>query len=179
MRSAVLQCHPLRESYNEALLDRTLAGLRAGGSDPEVFRLAEASGPTGSDLDGVELVAFVHPIWWGGHPAPLLGWMQNQLGPWIDGDAPMASSPLRTVRQLLSVCSHGSSHLINRLQGEPARKLMDRTVVGLCAPNAGHQWTALYKLDRLDPSNLDEFLELAEGDARRLAEGLTSAVGAS
>ena len=174
MRAVVLQCHPLRTSYNEALLARTLAGIRVAGGEPELHRLAAARGPVPADLDGVDLLAFVHPVWWGGHPAPLLGWVQQHLGPWIDGGQPRDTSPLRTVRELLSVVSHGSSHLINRIQGENALRLMSRTLLPLCAPDAHHQWTALYKLDRLDRSELTAFLDTAEHDAHAAADRVTT-----
>ena len=178
MRAVVVQCHPLRSSYNEALLDRALAGIRAAGSEPELYRLAESAGPAPADLDGVDLLAFVHPVWWGGHPAPLLGWVQQLLGPWIDGAEPADTSPLRTVRELLTVTSLGSSWMVNRLQGENARRLMSRTVLPLCAPGAHHHWTALYKLDRVDRSELTAFLDTVDGNARAAADRLTTSTGA-
>jgi len=166
MRAVVLQCHPLRNSYNEAMLERTLLGLRAGGADPELHRLAEGADPAPEEIVGAEILVFVHPTWWGGLPAPLLGWVQRRLGPWIDEDAAITTSPLRTVRGLVSVTSHGSSRLINRIQGESGRQLVKRTLLPLCSREARHHWISLYKLDRLDPAELAAFLDRVEHETR-------------
>ena len=166
MRAVVLQCHPLRSSYNEAMLERTCRGLEAGGATPEVHRLAEGDDPDGDEIVGAELLVLVHPTWWGGLPAPLLGWVQRHVGPWIDAGAPSHTSPVRTVRGLVSVTSHGSSHLINRVQGEGGRQLLRRSVLPLCASGARHHWIALYKLDRLEPSDLEAFLDRVERETR-------------
>jgi putative NADPH-quinone reductase len=166
MRAVVLQCHPLRSSYNEAMLECTLRGLEAGGATPEVHRLAEGADPAAGEIVGAELLVLVHPTWWGGLPAPLLGWVQRHLGPWIDAGAPADTSPLRTVRELVSVTSHGSSQLINRVQGEGGRQLVRRSILPLCAPGARHHWISLYKLDRLDRADLEAFLDRVERETR-------------
>lgn len=181
--AVILQCHPLVESYNEALLERTITGLQAAGMEHNLYRIAANDDPDPENFGPATVLVLIHPTWWGGLPAPLLGWVQRRLGPWIDGtgidrtgidgtgiDGPgdgsrsVAPSPLRTIETLISVTTHGSAQWVNRLQGEPGRQLVARSIRPMCAKGTVHDWIALYKLDRLSPADLDTFLDRVESD---------------
>lgn len=88
----------------------------------------------------------------------LLAQLGDVIGPWVDGGEPVATSPLRQVESLTVVTSHGSSKLVNVLQGEPGLQLWKRTVLPLCAPGARFSWQSLYKIDRATPDERSEFL---------------------
>ncbi len=163
----ILQSHPLRESYNEALLARAIAGLQTAGMAHDLHRIGGTEDPDPGDFGAATALLLVHPTWWGGLPAPLLGWVQRRLGPWIDGSGLGSPSPLRRIDRLISVTTHGSAQWLNRVQGEPGRQLVARSVRPLCAPGATHDWIALYKLDRLSPSDLAAFLDRVEADVSR------------
>jgi len=106
-----------------------------------------------------EHLVVVYPTFWGAPPALLQGWLHATCGPWIDGSAGLDQSPLRSVRRLTAVTSHGSARWVNIVQGEPGLCLWKRTVLALCAPGACFDWQALYKIDRLDEAGRKAFLE--------------------
>jgi putative NADPH-quinone reductase len=167
VRVCVTQFHPVEASYNTALLDATLTGLAA--HEVTLFRFADGEQPTVADLEAAEALVAVHPTWWGGIPAQMLHWVQTTLGPWIDGPAPSATSPLRTVTSLSVVTSHGSPRWTNRLQGEPGRQLWGRRVAPICAAGTRLDWLALYNIDRCDAAARSSFLTAVE--ARMAALG--------
>lgn len=95
----VVYCHPNPKSFTHAVLDSVLAGLRASGCAFEVIDLyAEQFDPVlivdetrrRRDLDTVEATrayreklgaassfVFVYPVWWGGFPAMLKGFIDR------------------------------------------------------------------------------------------------------
>ena len=160
MTTLVVQMHPVPESFNAAVLEATLAGLGRAGIEPDVRRLGQGDALEADDLDGVETLVVVAPTWWGGPPAQLLERLQALLG--------AAPSPLRSVRRLMVVTTHGSSQLVNTLQGEPGRRLWKRVVLPLCAPGATFDWVALYKIDRLDEDGRVTFLDRVTSAAAQL-----------
>ena len=159
VRFVVLQAHPLEDCLNVVLRDRVVAGLAAGGHAVELVRITQGEWIEGLRIVGADGLVFVYPTWWGGLPAPMLRWVQDELGAWIDGAADPASSPLRTVRHLVAVTTHGSTSWVNRLQGEPGRQLLKRTVARLCAPAASLRWLALYGIDQRGEAEVTAFVE--------------------
>lgn len=151
----MVQAHPLEDSYNAALLDAVVA------RSPEatVLRLGQGDRWTPYSCIGVTRLVAVYPTWWGSPPAMLLAALDDVLGPWIDGDELVATSPLRGVESLTVVTTHGSAKLVNVLQGEPGLQLWKRTVLPLCAPGAGFDWQSLYKIDRATDADRRAFLD--------------------
>lgn len=143
----VLQAHPLDESYSASLLDAVQDALVASGVDSVVVRLAHGEEPDLSAAVFEHLIA-VCPTWWGGPPAVLLDWLQRTLSPYVDGSGPATSSPLRSILKLSVVTTHGSSRLMNRMQGEPGRQTWARVVLPCCHAEAEFEWISLYKIDR-------------------------------
>lgn len=165
----VVQVHPLEGSYSAALLGAVVEALDTGGRANEVVRLEQGGAIDTDRLASTGHLIVVAPTWWGAMPARLLAWIQEALGPWIDGGpcvdgrpagpADRATSPLRAVQRLTVVATHGSSRLVNRLQGEPGRQLWRRSVLPLCAPGARFEWIALHRLDRLGDAERRAFLD--------------------
>ncbi len=171
----MLQFHPLTDSYNVALLHAVVDALEETGRPHEVVRLAQGGQVDRERLATSSQLVVVTPTWWGAMPARILAWIQDELGPWIDGgpDGPAdpARSPLRSVRRLTVVTSHGSSRLTNGLQGEPGRKLWRRSVLPLCAPSARFDWISLYKIDRSDEDERRAFVDRVGREIRAMGGG--------
>lgn len=169
MRFVVLHAHPLDDCLNVVLRDRVVAALEGAGHDVEVVRITQGESIEGVNIVGAEGLVFVYPTWWGGLPAPMLGWVQRELASWIDGDIDGASSPLRTVRHLAAVTTHGSTSWVNRLQGEPGRHLLRRSVARLCAPGTKLRWVALYGVDQRGPEDISAFVDRAAAELATIA----------
>lgn len=159
VETTVLQAHPHPECYNTALLDAAVDGFRAAGRSPEVVRLGEDQTLDVARLAVTEHLVVVYPTFWGAPPAVLQGWLQATCGPWVDGGRSQQDSPLRSVRKLTAVTSHGSARWVNMVQGEPGLCLWRRTVLPLCAHGAVFDWLALYKIDRLDEPGRRAFID--------------------
>lgn len=158
MTILVVQAHPLDESYNAALLDAVAAGLRDAGEQNQVVRLSRGDALTAATFAGVTHAIFIYPTWFGALPAMLLAPLAEVLGPWVDGDQPPATGPLRAVDRLTVITSHGSSRLVNLMQGEPGRHFWKRTALPQCAPGATFTWKPLYKVDRSSAAERGAFI---------------------
>ena len=165
----VLHAHPLEDCLNVVLRDGVAEALTAAGHDAEVVRVTQGEWIDGASLAGAEGLLLVYPTWWGGLPAPLLGWVQSELAPWIDGAAERSTSPLRTVRHLAAVTTHGSPRRVNWLQGEPGRQLLKRSVARLCAPGTKLRWISLYGIDQCEPQQIVAFVDQAVSEVTALA----------
>lgn len=169
MRFVVLHAHPLEDCLNVVLRDRVVGALAGECNQVEVVRLTQGEWIDGLSLAGADGLVFVYPTWWGGLPAPMLKWVQAELGAWIDGRAEPMTSPLRTVKRLGAVTTHGSPRRVNWLQGEPGRHLLKRSVTGLCAPGTKLHWIARYGIDQSEDAQIAEFLDHASARASALA----------
>ena len=161
VRFVVLHAHPQKDCLNVVLRDRVVETLERASHDVQVVRLTQGEWIDGASAVGAEGLVLVYPTWWGGLPAPMLAWVQRELVAWIDGSADPATSPLRTVRHLVAVTTHGSTSWVNRLQGEPGRQLLRRSVARLCAPGTRLRWVALYGVDQRSPAEISTFVDRA------------------
>ncbi len=194
-RVLVVYTHPLEDSLVAAVRDRVMAGLRAAGREAVLVDLyGEDFDPlvTASDRDGEESTAdrthdgsgsttepvaryrrlvrsadtlvFVHPTWWGGTPAMLKGWIERVLGG--AGPGSRGVEPLRHVRRVVVVTTHGSPRWQNVLEGQAGRRLFLRGLRTVVHPLARARWIAFYGVDRSTPADRAAFLRRVE---RRLA----------
>ena len=193
-RALVVFCHPLEESFAAALRERALAGLRARAAEVRLTDLyALGFDPTfttdehrhhlrpgvdpavqahADDLLWCDTLVLVYPTWWSGQPAMLKGWFDRVLGcdvAWsLEEGASRLSGRLHNVRRLVVVTSHGSSKLVNALQGEGGKRTVTRSLRLVCHPRARTTWLALYGIDTCPPSRRQRFLDRVE---RRLQRG--------
>ena len=158
MKTLVVQAHPLAQSFSTALLHRICQALQASGTDHDVMRLPQDEEPDLSYVNFEHMIA-VSPTWWGSPPAVLLDWLQRTLSAYVDDGEPVSSSPLRSIRRLSVVTTHGSSLRINRLQGEPGRQTWSRVVTPCCHPEVQFEWISLYKIDRSTAKQRAAFLD--------------------
>ena len=95
----------------------------------------------------------VYPTWWSGQPAMLKGWIDRVLGlrcrvdpaGWRHALRPR----LRNVRRIVVVTTHGSSKLVNAIQGEGGKRTVTRALRLLCHRRCRTTWIALYGVDRV------------------------------
>jgi putative NADPH-quinone reductase len=191
----VVHCHPRTDSFIAAARDRALAGLAAAGHEVRMHDLyAEgfepalsawertnhlappetkpAIAPYAENLQWCDALVLVYPTWWSGQPAMLKGWIDRV---WVAGvayDLPPGSNRirprLRNVRRLVAVTTHGSSKLVNALQGEGGKRVIGRSLRALCHPRARTKWISLYGIDRTDEAARAKFLERVERTMRDL-----------
>lgn len=194
MKAYVVYCHPDPESFTAAVHHRAVDALRASRHEVRVADLyadgfepamsaeevADHLGPPQpkvavatycTDLQWCDTLVFIYPTWWSGQPAMLKGWLDRVLIRGVAWDLPdgatRVSGRLTNVRSLITITTHGSSRLINMLEGETGRKVMARAVRALCHRSARATWLAMYGMDQSDATRREEFLDHVE---RRLRE---------
>lgn len=188
MNVLVVYCHPNPESFIAAARTVVVETLRRGGHDvrledlyadgfqpvlsaderlthrepgvaPELQRYAD-------DLRWCEAIVFVYPTWWSGMPAMLKGWVDRVWARGIAWDLPPGASTvrgrLRNVRRLAIVTSHGSSRLVNWLEGQCGRLIIMRTLRVLCHPLTITTFLAIYAMDSNGLQDRRRFLNTVE-----------------
>ena len=188
MTTLVVHAHPSPDSYSAHLRDRVLAGLREANAEHTVIDLhAEGFDPVMSlhewslhradaahkdwlghhaiALAEASAIVWVYPTWWSGPPAILKGWVDRI---WTNGvayvhtDTGLQPGPLRHVRRMDVVTTHGSSRWVNLIEGEVGRKMIRRGLRGLCHPLCRTRWIALYDVDRAPRKRLEAFADRVE-----------------
>lgn len=158
MTRLVIHAHPVAESLNRALFTAAIEGLTTPSGDaPVVASLTDGDDPTVEDLASATTLAFVYPTWWGGPPAVLLDWIERRLGLWIDS-SPAEPSPIASVERMVAITTHGSPQLLNRITGEPGRRLFKRSILPLASPTCSWHWLAYYGIDADNARSRDAFV---------------------
>ncbi|HJM29087.1 MAG: NAD(P)H-dependent oxidoreductase [Acidimicrobiales bacterium] len=151
MKALIVQSHPSYESFSEAILQVAMSSLEQSGSKVTLVRVGKGGVPLNLDLDKPDLVVFIYPTWWGGYPASLLQWIQEFLL--------RNQGLLSNAQRVISVTTHGSSKLVNSIQGEWGKIYTERELLPLCKKGADCHWLSLYKIDRQSPEALRIFLD--------------------
>jgi putative NADPH-quinone reductase len=190
----VVHCHPSPRSFTAAARDRAVATLAALGHDvrlvdlyddgfepalscaerrthkepgvaPELQRYAD-------DLRWTEALVLVYPTWWSGQPAMLKGWIDRV---WVAGvawelppGANIVRPLLRNIRRIVVITGHGSSKLINAIEGEAGKRTVTRALRAMCARRARTTWCAIYGLDTAGEDARERFLAKVERTMSRL-----------
>ena len=104
------------------------------------------------DLHWCEAIVFVYPTWWSGLPAMLKGWIDRTWMNEVAWSLPVGANTIRprltNIRRLVAVTTHGSSKIVNALQGEPGKRTISRSIRLMCNPWCRARWIALYGLDK-------------------------------
>jgi putative NADPH-quinone reductase len=185
VRVLVVYGHPVPGSFNSAVLARVRAGLERAGHEIDVVDLhavdfdpvlpAEEwqveydpvdSDPILSDhiarLLRADALVFVHPTWWGGQPAVVKGWIDRVFANGAAYDRMPARNRVRgrlgNIRRLAVVATHGSSKMVNLVQGEPGKLTVLRQLRLLCHRRCRKQWLAFYSGDRAGDEQRRAFL---------------------
>jgi len=194
MRVLAVYCHPNPDSLVAAARDRAIAGLHAAGHDVRLTDLyADGFDPTMSsgerlahkdpgvtedlqryadDLAWAEALVMIYPTWWSGQPAMLKGWIDRV---WVAGvawemhEGDQTPTPLlRKIRRIVVVTTHGSSKLMNVLEGESGKRTATRSIRAMCSRRARTTWCALYGVDTSDEAKRAAFLDRVEKSLTRL-----------
>ncbi len=103
------------------------------------------------DLRWCETLVLVYPTWWSGQPAMLKGWIDRVWANGVAWTLPAGSSRIRpllcNVRRIVVVTTHGSSKLVNSLQGEGGKRVVTRALRSLCSRRCRTTWVAMYGVD--------------------------------
>lgn len=194
MKVLVVFCHPVRDSFAGALLDRCVADLRRAGHEVAVKDLyAEGFEPVLSaeewrayedveaDRAGIaeEVAALratrglllIYPTWWYGLPAMLKGWFDRVWLPGVafalDSRRGISIHALSGVDRLMVVTTYGAPRRFIRLwMGDPGRKVMLRGLRPLLARGCRASWSALYAMDQSTQAGRARYLEAV---SRKLA----------
>jgi len=191
----VVYAHPVDGSFCSALRDRVLASLTDAGHEVDLLDLyAEGfqpalsaaehalhhSGPEtkpaiaghAARLSSAEALVFIYPTWFGSQPAILKGWFDRVWGEGVAYTLPEGHNRvrplLRKIRRLVVVATHGSSKLVNALQGEPGKRVILRGMRSLCHPRARGRWVGLYGVDRSTRRQRARMLNRVESIVSRL-----------
>ena len=188
MRTLVVHCHPDPESFTAAMRDRAVAALRRRGHEVRVTDLyADEFDPVlsaeerarhlepgadpavaghAADLQWCEQLVLVYPTWWSGQPAMLKGWIDRVWVKDVAFDLPPQSSRVRrrlhNVRRIVAITTHGSSKLVNALEGETGKRTVTRTLRAVCHPLARTTWIAMYGVDTSNDEARRAFLDRIE-----------------
>ena len=115
-----------------------------------------------ANLRWCESLVLIYPTWWAGQPAMLKGWIDRvfvngvawHLPPGADRLQPLLSN----IRAITAITTHGSSKLINAIEGEAGKRTVTRTLRALCNRRCRTRWIALYGIDRSSAANRSAFL---------------------
>jgi len=189
VKTYLVFCHPLADSFTSAARDRALAGLSRAGHEVRVtdlyveeFRPELSAWERTHHLDPPETkpeianyaenlrwcdaLVLVYPTWWSGQPAMLKGWIDRV---WVAGVAyelPPGGNRIRpllhNIRRLVVITTHGSSKWVNAAQGEGGKRVVTRSLRLLCNRLARTSWIALYSIDRASEHERKRFLDRVE-----------------
>lgn len=151
MKVLIAQSHPSYESFSEAILQAVLESLEQTGAEVSLVRVGKQEPALLTGLEKPDVLVLIYPTWWGGYPASLLQWIQDFLL--------MRKGMLANVQKVISVTTHGSSKLVNIVQGEWGKAYTKRKLLPLCKNGVQSDWLSLYKIDRQPPRNLETFLK--------------------
>ena len=116
----------------------------------------------GADLQWCSQLVLVYPTWRSGQPAILKGWVDRIWVRDVAFDLPPESNRvqarLRNVRRLVAVTIHGSSELVNAVDGEAGTRAVTRTLRSVCHPLARTTWLAMYGVDTSTETERAAFL---------------------
>lgn len=164
-----------------------LVDLYADGFEPELTRVELADyqvdhrrepgrradiAQSVEDLRWAEALVLVYPTWWSGQPAMLKGWFDRVWAKGVAWHLPDGATRLRpllrNIRRIVVVTSHGSSKLVNAVEGEAGKRTALRALRVLCHWRCRTRWLALYGIDNATEQDRTAFLLRAEQAMLRL-----------
>ena len=186
MKTLVVYSHPVSDSFDSAVRDAVVAKLlqenhevRLRDLHVENFnpflsaaeRALHHTSPTtrpelGRDVEDLrwcEAIVFVYPTWWSGLPAMLKGWIDrtwmNEVAWVLPAGANTIRPRLTQITRLVAVTTHGSSKLVNALQGEPGKRTITRSIRVMCNRFCRARWIAFYGIDKSTMAQRQRHLE--------------------
>jgi putative NADPH-quinone reductase len=186
MRTLVVYCHPVPESFGAAVRDAVLEALRTKGDEVRLVDLyAQGFDPVlGPDerrhynerasddpalkqhydhLAWAEAIVFVYPTWWYGLPAMLKGWLDRvwvlDVAFRLAPDGGRIVSLVSHVKKLGVVTTCGAPWWFSFLIGQPGRKTILRGMWALTGKGCRTMYLAHYDMDKSTAESRKRFLE--------------------
>lgn len=191
MKVLLLYCHPVETSFNAAVHDAALRGLRraghsvddcdlyAEGFQPIVTRseriayhdIPENTAPVAeyvARLRAADGLVIVSPVWNFGFPAMLKGYFDRVFLPGVSFDMVdgKVATCLHNIGKLTACMTYGGNRLRATLAGDPPRKMVTRVLRVTIRPGAAVEHLAYYDMNRATPTQLQAHLARVE---RRMA----------
>ncbi len=185
LRALVVVAHPSVESLSRTLGERAAAALRAKGHTVEVIDLYEQdfdprltvgeretyhadafeSDGLHSQLDALKaanLLVLVHPVWWGGMPAIMKGWLDRVFAPGTAFQQPTDTQPLAPLltelREVVLVSTWGTPWWVDWvLLRRSLRTTIAWGLLGTCARKSRLTYLPMYKADNAPNEAVDRF----------------------
>ena len=124
------------------------------------------------DVQWCDTLVFVYPTWWSAQPAILKAWMDRVIAhdvAWTVKDGADRISPgLSNVKRLVAITTHGSSKLVNMVEGEAGKFIVKRAIRVLCSWRCRTEWLAMYDVDGSTRVERDRFTRRVERRLRRI-----------
>jgi putative NADPH-quinone reductase len=183
----VVRAHPLEDSFNGALLERTLAGLQRAGHVTDLVDLyaddfdprlraderrtyhdaasvpAEIA-PYAARLRAAEALVLVFPVWCFGVPAILKGFFDRVLRPGVafEYENNVVRPRLQNIRRLAAVTTYGRPRWMVWYVGNLPRRQVTRYVRWFCHPSAKATYLAHYHMNASTPASREAYLAKVE-----------------
>lgn len=185
MRTLVVYCHPVPDSFCAAVRDTVLEALKdaqhetrlldlyAMGFDPimgceerrlynDMTKDQHPIPDQAAHLAWAEAIVFVYPTWWYGLPAMLKGWLDRVWTPEITFEINKQSgviTPLMThIRKLGVVTTCGAPRWWSYFVGHPGVRTLTRGMRALFAKRCKTLFLAHYLMDVSTPESRSVFL---------------------
>ncbi len=123
-------------------------------------------------LQSCDTLVLVYPTWWGAQPGMLKGWFDRVWSRGVVYDRIPSTNRivglLHNVRRIVVVTTHGSTKLINSVQGEPGKRTINRSIRDCCHPRCRTNWISFYGTDTSSIDQRERFLDHVERRMSRL-----------
>ena len=187
MRFLVIYAHPVEDSFQSAIhrcVSKALAeaghevddcDLYAEGFQPVLTRAErKAYHDVSADrafaakdierLLACQGLVFVFPTWWYGMPAILKGYVDRVLLPGVAFEvvAGRTRPLLQHITRFGVVTTYGSPWWLNKLMGDPSRRVFMRGIRYLFARKVRMRWLAQHGMDCADAATRERFLRKVE-----------------
>lgn len=128
------------------------------------------------DIQWAEALVLVYPTWWSGQPAILKGWidrvLMNEVA-WVLPEGASRIRPLLTnIRKIVVVTTHGSTKVVNALEGEAGKRTAFRSIRLMFNKRTRCHWIGLYRLDHIPHNKRGKLVTTVR---RRIRRALPSA----
>lgn len=192
MRLLLVFAHPSRDSLTGAVLAAAEAGAAEGRHECRVLDLhAEAfdpvmppaewrayeEGPPADPLLAPHLdhlrwaegIVLIHPVWWGGPPAILKGWLDRAWATGVAFETGGGLTPKLDLRVIGAIVTMSASRPIWALLGEPGRRMTLRVLKSVCVRRGARSlWLALHGVQNATPAKREAFLARVRATVARL-----------
>ena len=187
MRTLVIYCHPVPESFCAAVKATAVSALEEAGNEVRIIDLyAEGFDPVMpaeerrlyngftkpedgpypdhiAQLEWAESLVFVYPTWWYGLPAMLKGWLDRVWTPGaafdISTDGGVITSRMKHIRKLAVITMCGAPMWWSYMVGHPGKRTLMRGMRALFAKRCKTLFLAHYLMDVSSDATRAAFLD--------------------